>query len=352
MLTMITASTVVMMDMRTQGRRQREEDMIWRGKEFVRAVRLYYRRAGHYPQNLDDLEKGIVNVHFLRQEVLTDPMNKDGDGKWRFIYTNASGQIIGSVHYATMQQMAILDLNGGKVPAVPGSNSDSGQDNSATSSSPSDQNQQDQGSSTSNGNCPQPGSVQPGALTSAPVTGMQVGGSPGLNATNLAQLQGQVSAQIGSGSSFSLGPSASSAATPCPNGMQIPGMPPGMQLASLAALLQMKPTGPVDSPVIGGFLIGMGSTVDRKSVKVYKTGKKYNEWEFIYNPIEEQALALQQGLGQGAGGAAGVMGQIGQQLGLGAQGTNATGSAAGQAQAPPTGPQQPPTLPQSQPPEP
>lgn len=109
---------------------------------------------------------------------------------------------------------------------------------------------------------------------------------------------------------------------------QLPGMP-AIAPAALQAMVQMKPTGPVDSPVIGGFLVGVGSTVDRASVKVYKRGKKYSEWEFIYNPIEEQALAMQQGLSQaGAGG--GLMGAPG-------------GSQQGPSMQPPAGslPQQP-----------
>jgi hypothetical protein len=331
-LAMITASTVVMMNMRTQGRRQREEDMIWRGKEFVRAVRLYYRRSGHYPQNLDDLQKGLANIHFLRQEALTDPMNKDGDGKWRFIYTNPTGQIVGSVHYATMQQMAILDLNGGKVPGVPGSDSDSGQDNdSGSSASPSDQTQQAQGSSTSNANCPQPTLGQTSVTASNPPGGLQIGGNLAANSMGFSQLQGQ-SLQIdpGPSSSFpSTGQNQAGTGT-CPPGSQIA----GMQLASLQALMQLKPTGPVESPVIGGFIVGVGSTVDRKSIRVYKTGKKYNEWEFIWNPIEEQALAVQQGLSQG-GGVGGLLSPLGQQIGFGTQGAGTTGGV-GPVQAPPT----------------
>jgi hypothetical protein len=36
-------------------------------------------------------------------------------------------------------------------------------------------------------------------------------------------------------------------------------------------------------------------------VKVYKGGKKYTEWEFIWNPLEDQAQAMQNGLApQGA----------------------------------------------------
>lgn len=333
MVMAITASTVVLMDMRTERRRQREDEMIWRGKEFTRAIRLYYRRAGHYPQNLDELQKGIVNIQVIRPEVLKDPMNKDGDGKWRFIYTNQTGAIIGSVHYATMQQMAVLDLNGGKVPGVPGSDSDA--DNGSSSSSQSGQSQSEGSSSPAASNCTPAGASgigSTGGIGSSTASGLQIGPGVGRNSMGAAQLPTQLpgaSSQSGMGSSFSLGQNQGSS-TGCPNG--VPGAPPGMQLAAIQSLLQMKPTGPVDSPVVGGFLVGVGSTVDRASVKVYKTGKKYNEWEFIYNPLEEQAMAMQQGLNQA--GTPGGAGPLGQPNGLGTPG--ATG---GPVQAQPAEPQ-------------
>lgn len=345
MLVMISASSAVLMDIRTERRRQREDEMIWRGKEFVRAIRLYYRRAGHYPQDLDQLQKGLANIHFIRPEVLTDPMNKDGDGKWRFIYTNQAGAIIGSVHYATMQQMAILDLNGGKVPGAKDSDSSSQSDSSSVTQSDQSQTGGNSGTSgsTSN-NCPPAGSSgigTIGGIGSSPSSSLQIGGASSVGPAQLpTQLPGS-SSQLGIGGSqlgigsFSLGQNASTA---CPNGVQVPGAPAGMQLAAIQALLQMKPTGPVDSPVVGGFVVGVGSTVDRSSVKIYKTGKKYNEWEFIYNPVEEQALAMQQGLNQAG---VGLTGPLGQANGLGTPAT-----AGGPVQAQPAEPQPPQPQPQ------
>ena len=103
----------------TSGRRQREEDMIWRGNQMVRAVRLYYKIAGKYPTSLEDLQGGVGagEIHVLRTAAYTNPTNT-ADGTWRFIYTNAAGQIIGSVRYATLQQMALMDQNGGQLPAT------------------------------------------------------------------------------------------------------------------------------------------------------------------------------------------------------------------------------------------
>ena len=92
--------------------------MIWRGQQFVRAIRLYYRKTGHYPTNIAELKKGMPELNFLRYAAYRDPMKNDDEGAWRFIYVNAAGQIIGSVKYATLQQRAIMDLNGGKIPGA------------------------------------------------------------------------------------------------------------------------------------------------------------------------------------------------------------------------------------------
>jgi hypothetical protein len=38
----------------------------------------------------------------------------------------------------------------------------------------------------------------------------------------------------------------------------------------------------------GGGIIGFRPDVPKKSILVYKTKSKYNEWEFVYDPIIEQ----------------------------------------------------------------
>src|SRR5580692_690949 len=102
----------------TQHRRQVEEEAIWRGNQYARAIRLYFHKTGNYPQDLEALQKGLPNLHFLRQ-AYKDPTNQ-ADGSWRFIYVNAAGQIIDSTKYANLQQMALLDANGGQLPTIPG----------------------------------------------------------------------------------------------------------------------------------------------------------------------------------------------------------------------------------------
>jgi len=80
----------------TQGRREKEQEMIWRGKQYERGIKLYYLKFGRFPNSMDDLVKPkIGNIRFMRQ-AYKDPMNKE-DGSWRLIYVGPSGQLIGSL---------------------------------------------------------------------------------------------------------------------------------------------------------------------------------------------------------------------------------------------------------------
>ena len=106
---------------------------------------------------------------------------------------------------------------------------------------------------------------------------------------------------------------------------------------ALAQLTQLKPTGPVDGPVPGAFLTGVGipTAIDQNSIKIYHQGKKYKDWEFIWNPLEDQAQALQQGLGA----AQGQNTQPGQSTGSSVFGANPFGASTGAGAPGSTSPQ-------------
>jgi type II secretory pathway pseudopilin PulG len=117
----------------TEGRREKEADMIWRGEQYQRAILLYFRKFGKYPSKIEDLTKQTNGVRFLRQ-AYTDPMNKD-DGSWRFIYVGPNGQLIGSLRPTTLLQNALSPqgmaglsvLTGGaqSTPGAPGAGTNS-----------------------------------------------------------------------------------------------------------------------------------------------------------------------------------------------------------------------------------
>jgi hypothetical protein len=347
-ITVMVASTLAILELgAVQARRSREYEMIWRGNQYKRAIRLYYHKTGKYPQTVDDLVKGLPQLHFLRQQY-KDPTNKS-DGAWRFIYVNAAGSIIGSTKYATLQQMQLLDMNGGVMPAIPGQPGVSAS-SLATGPQPGDINSGSStgssfssfssGGSNSNPNNPngnggnsQDGSNNNGGqnggsnITTDQTNGQNPAGAPssnggGDNSQNGGQSGTQNGNQSGSqnpqspngtGSSM-FGPAlggSSATGTPGQAGLAGPNLPGGAQM-NLAALAQLKPTGPVDGPVLGGFLTGVAGKTDASSVKRYHGAKKLNQFEFIWNPLEDAAAALQNQMSN--------MG--GQQLGTGMAGTN------------------------------
>jgi hypothetical protein len=102
----------------TEGRREKEQEMIWRGKQYTRGIKLYYRKLGRFPNSMDDLVKPKVgSLRFMRQ-AYKDPMNKD-DGSWRLIYVGPAGNLIGSLK--PPQGGIQMPVAGGQAGAAPGS---------------------------------------------------------------------------------------------------------------------------------------------------------------------------------------------------------------------------------------
>ena len=70
----------------TQVRREAEEELIFRGKQIVEAVRLYQKKnPGRFPPSLEELYK----KRFLRR-LYKDPMTRDG--RWDIIVQNDARQ--------------------------------------------------------------------------------------------------------------------------------------------------------------------------------------------------------------------------------------------------------------------
>lgn len=326
----LIASTAMIANLRIEGKRQREDEAIWRGNQYARAIRMYFRKTGHYPQTLQDLQKGLPQLHFLRQ-AYKDPLNKS-DGSWRFIYVNAAGQIIGSTKYTSLQQMALYDSgalqNGlpGQIPGLVGTPVSS----LTNSSGFGDVNGNALSNSSNSAQNPSLAPTDPNAPPQAP-------GQPPSQSPDQA-------GQNPPGSQPPTPPPGQPSAFGQPGAPGQPGTAPGQnpfgslngQVGNPADL--QKPTGPVDGPVLGAFLTGVASKVDAPSQKVYHHGKKYIQWEFVWNPLEEAAANMQQSLnpqGQQPG--------IGQPIGQGGIGGigSPTSNPFGQPSAPQPQPQQP-----------
>jgi hypothetical protein len=309
-LLMIAGSVVVMQKGATIRRREMEQETIWRGNQYARAIRLYYHKTGHYPQTFDDLQKGMPDLHFLRQPY-KNPTNP-ADGSWRFIYVNAAGQIIGSTRYANLQQMALMDANGGQLPTLQGQPGQLGQSVASLADSNSSSQANTPAAIAALGN---PNGI-PSTSTSSGTSGSDTSGNPPPDGQNPQSPSNPNSSnQFGPNQPAPQNPQAPPTSpgglnglNNLGNGQSMNGLAPGglsVDPATLAAMALLKPTGPVDGPVLGGFLTGVACTQDARSLKFYHGGKKYIDWEFIWNPLEDAAAAMQQQMGGATGGAAG-----------------------------------------------
>src|SRR6267154_5221522 len=212
LVTLLLISTIaVAPNILTEGKREKEKEMIWRGKQYARGVKLYYRKMGHFPTSLDDLTKPKVgSLRFMRQ-AYKDPMNKE-DGTWRLIYVGAAGQLIGSLK--PHQNLQLPQAGGIGTPA----NALNGPGSLAPPGTPA------QPSGTGQPNAPgQPGQsgTPPGSGTNPPATT----GPP-------------VSADQGDAGS------------------------------------QAIPTGDTPT-IVGGNIIGIGSKVNKSSIMIYDKAKNY-----------------------------------------------------------------------------
>lgn len=225
----LMASMSIGLRILTEGRREKEKEMIWRGKQYTRGIKLYYAKFGRFPTSLDDLTKpSNGNIRFMRQ-AYKDPMNKD-DGSWRLIYVGPAGQLIGSLK---------PPQGGIQMPGAPGQQGGIGTITSSFGS-------------------------QPGTAGSAPTTGFG-------SSTSSPGSTGFGTPTTGTGTTGT-GTNAqgtdTSASTPDAQGV----------------VAAETPT------IVGGSIIGIGSKVDKPSIIVYETAKNYHLFEFIWDPSKDLGI--------------------------------------------------------------
>lgn len=269
-LVVVGMSTAVL-DVYTQGQREREADMIWRGEQYRRAIGIFYQKLGRFPTSIDDLLKSQNGGPRCLREAYKDPMNKE-DGSWRFIYVTPTGQLIGSVQYTTLQQMAFVDQQR-RLGITSGVSALSGATTNGSSGDDSTDGLATQGAGLAAGGVvPPPGSPLAQALQVF-LQG-QNGQSPTPNAPNQQNPTANgttANDQQAPPSFFAQG--ALTASTTTAGGLNV----------SESSTTDTDDSG----QVMGGFIIGVASKITKLSIKVYKGGTTYKQWEFIYNPLEQ-----------------------------------------------------------------
>jgi type II secretory pathway pseudopilin PulG len=228
-------------------RRDREQEMIHRGVQYSRAIRTYYKKFGRYPTRLEDLDN-TNNLRFLRKRY-KDPLNKNQD--FKLLHFGEPGVTLGGG----------LSIPGGTIPGA----NPVGSPNGLNGSGPGG-----------------PGFGGPGFGSSA-------SNSSGVNSS------GVFSQSSGPGGSSNSGVGASSNSQ----------TPPGQQGTNSAsgsdptqASSQVRGTGQGDESsssqqlVTGGPIVGVASVSKKSTIREFNKKKKYNEWQFVYDPANDRGSLI------------------------------------------------------------
>ena len=282
---------------RMQAQRELEEELIFRGQEYVRAIQKYQRRFGIYPPSIEALME-TNGLRFLRRQY-TDPITGEG---FRLLTINPDGSINGSTLY--QQRVGNAPLFQGGTPQMFGQPG-FGQGGSAQ--------QQGGGQRGGSGQTPQGrGGGGQGFQTGS--RGAQAGAG-GLGGFGGQASGGAPSGPGGLGQQPGFGAGAfetgSFAGRDQPQGVPTPGGfgqrgggggqgrgQPGRggQQAFGGGFSQQSLTGGVgfgqQQAGVGGQqqamassgLVGVAPENEDTSLKAYNNREKYNEWEFIAMP--------------------------------------------------------------------
>lgn len=230
MAMLILSLSIAIPRVRESIQRDREEETMQRGKQYIRAIQLYYKKFNAYPPNVDALVK-TNNIRFLRKKYVDPTTGKD---EWKPVLfgQNKTPQAMGF-----FGQPLAAASGGGIGPSagnagLAGTTTGAGGTNTSTGlglfnsspSSPTDSGTGAAGSQTGAGSNPTSGTG---------TTGTGTGGT--------SSVFGSSNNPTGNGQTFG-----------------------------------------------GGGIIGFSPQSPKKSLIVYKKKNHYNEWEFLYSPLMDQ----------------------------------------------------------------
>lgn len=239
---MAIAAAIIVPSISFEIKRDREEEMIHRGTQYSRAIRLYYRKFGRYPMKIEDLES-TNQLRFLRKRY-KDPL---------------TGKDFRLLHYGE----AKLSINGMGGGVIPGANTvgpngtlvNSSQVSTfgantgfASSSNSSFGSNSAFGSNSSFGQSSNSGFGQ----SSQPTMNQTTTGPDSQSGTSTGGSMNQTSSASTTGSSDSLA------------GKTFGGAP----------------------------VVGVASLSKDPTIREYDHKKKYNEWQFVYDPTFDRGFLI------------------------------------------------------------
>ena len=265
MVILVLSLAVAIPKVREDIQRDRDEETMQRGKQYIRAIQLYYKKFHAYPPNLDALVK-TNNIRFLRKKYIDPTTGKDD---WKPIMW---GQNKTPMAMGFFGQPLATAAGGGIGPS--GGNTGL---NGAFGTNPT----------TGGGLFNSPNSTSSSFGTSTtPTTGTS--GTTDQSGTGATDANGNpTGGTTGTGTTGTTGTTGSA----------------GTSGSTGTGFGSSNPTGSGQT-FGGGGIIGFSPASPKQSIYVYKKKNHYNEWEFLYSPvIDQQQMAAGTGLnGQPASG--------------------------------------------------
>jgi len=227
------ALAVALPKMSKEIQRDRELETMHRGKQYARAVKLYYKKFGTYPPNVDVLVKPTNNIRFLRKKY-TDPTT--GKEEWK------------PVRFGQNKAPTAMGFFGQPLGGSGGGCINNGLSGNSTSTS----------------------------LSSISTSATSFSGSANCAGTGL---------NTGSGASTATGGTSSTDPNAANSNTTASGSTTDSTTGSTTG------TGGQTGMTVGGAgIIGFSPNSPKQSIMVYKKKNHYNEWEFVYDPIVEQQM--------------------------------------------------------------
>ncbi len=243
---------VVTVPIKFELRRERETEMIHRGVQYSRAIRNYYKKFGRYPTRLEDLDN-TNNLRYLRKHYKDPLTGKDfkllhyGDPGLALTGSIGGGGIAGAINPSQMNASA------------PGNGSAFGSSSTFSNSSSSF------GSSGVNSS---------GVFS-------QSSGFGGNSNSAFGSGSGNSSTSNNQGNSGNTPNTASNGTDPTQASTQVvPGTAQGDTSSSTQGVFG------------GGPIVGVASISKEQTIREYNKKKKYNEWQFVYDPTLDRGGLL------------------------------------------------------------
>ena len=235
MAILVLSLAVAVPKVRESIQRDRDEETMQRGKQYIRAIQLYYRKFHAYPPNVDALVK-TNEIRFLRKKYV-DPTT--GKEEWK------------PVMWGQNKTPCAMGFFGQPLPAI-------GAGGCSGGIGPSGGNLNGPGSTTGGPSLFNSGSSR-GSSSNTPATPGATSSAPGTGTTG----QGSQSGAAG---------------------------PPGQTGTTGTTGSAFGSSNPVGSgQTFGGAgIIGFSPQSPKQSILVYKKKNHYIDWEFLYSPLMDQ----------------------------------------------------------------